>query len=68
MEVNVDNTRTYVKCRNYSDKELSLSHIFIRLALLAILQNIRAYPFTGDLYTENIGELARAVTKTHSFI
>ena len=68
MKINAYNTRTYVKCRNYPDKERSQSHIFSCPAILAVLQMISAYPFDGDLYRENIIELARAVTKAHESI
>ena len=68
MKMTADNTRTYVKFRNCSDKEISLCYIFSCPAMLAILQNIGAYPFGDNLYIENIVEVARAVTKVHGSI
>ncbi|GFY69366.1 hypothetical protein TNIN_423981 [Trichonephila inaurata madagascariensis] len=60
MKINVDNTRTYVKCKIVLMKD-SLQAIFFNFpAILASLQNIRDHPFDSHLYTENIMKLAKA--------
>ena len=68
MKINAGNIRIYVKYRNCHYEKLSPTHIFSSPSVQDILQNIGAYSFDGTLYTENIVDLARTITKAHGSI
>ena len=65
MKINAGNIRTFVKCQ-YEKLSPSLENSCPPVQ--AILQNIGAYSFDCNLYTENIVVLARTVTKAHGSV
>ena len=68
MKINIGGTRTYRKCRNCPEEELSPEHVIACPAILVALHNLGEYPFRGDLYSGKNVDLARVVLQTHGLI